>query len=192
MGPLLAGNDTFSRPQGFYLCNSREVANVEGGKRFRVTRIRGSGGSQGSGGAHRRAQVRAALVSPSAFTLGPRAAQQTSSATTTVTSVTSVTSEPDATPVSTHVLTTEAVRWGIDTLGGSAAAPDVRHVPLPPRTTTGRATWRWASASSDELLALISTCRGLRLSPTTSHSIDRGKRKGQAARNALASREHSG
>ena len=117
MGPLLAGNDTFSRRLGFYLCNSREVANVEGGKRFRVTRIRGSGGSQGSGGAHRRAQVRAALVSPSAFTLGPRAAQQTSSATTTVTSVTSVTSEPDATPVSTHVLTTEAVRWGIDTLG---------------------------------------------------------------------------
>ncbi len=84
---------------------------------------------------------------------------------------------PDATLTPTHVLTKEAVRWAIDTLGGQRLHPTfVMYLYLRVQQRAGKL--ETASASSDELLALISM-PGHPVKPYYFPLIDRGKRAGK-------------
>jgi hypothetical protein len=84
---------------------------------------------------------------------------------------------PDETPTPTHVLTKEAVRWGIDTLGAQRLHPTfVMYLYLRAQQRAGKLAA--ASASSDELLALI-TMPGHPVKPYYFPLIDRGKRTGK-------------
>lgn len=83
----------------------------------------------------------------------------------------------DETPIPTHVLTREAVRWGIDTLGAQRLHPTfVMYLYLRAQQREGKLAT--ASASSDELLALI-TMPGHPVKPYYFPLIDRGKRTGK-------------
>lgn len=77
----------------------------------------------------------------------------------------------------THVLTVEAVRWGIDVLGAQRLHPTfVMYLYLRKQQRAGRLTE--ASASSDELLSLI-RMPGNPTKPYYFPLIDRGKRAGK-------------
>lgn len=83
----------------------------------------------------------------------------------------------DETSTPTHVLTKDAVRWGIDTLGAHRLHPTfVMYLYLRMQQRAGKLTT--ASASSDELLALI-TMPGHPVKPYYFPLIDRGKRTGK-------------
>jgi hypothetical protein len=80
-------------------------------------------------------------------------------------------------PVPTHVLTTNAVRWGIDTLGARRLHPTfVMYLYLRAQHRAG--VLAAASASSDELLALIEM-PGNPTKPYYFPLIDRGRRTGK-------------
>lgn len=82
---------------------------------------------------------------------------------------------PDVTP--THVLTRDAVRWGIDTLGALRLHPTfVMYLYLRVQQRAGRLAS--ASAKSDELLKLIEM-PGNPTKPYYFPLIDRGKRRGK-------------
>ena len=84
---------------------------------------------------------------------------------------------PDARPTPTHVLTKDAVRWGIDTLGAQRLHPTfVMYLYLRAQQRAGKLAE--ASASSDELVALI-TMPGHPVKPYYFPLIDRGKRTGK-------------
>lgn len=84
---------------------------------------------------------------------------------------------PNADSTPTHVLTKEAVRWGIDTLGAQRLHPTfVMYLYLRAQQRAGKLAA--ASASSDELLALI-TMPGHPVKPYYFPLIDRGKRTGK-------------
>jgi hypothetical protein len=84
---------------------------------------------------------------------------------------------PDETVKPTHVLTRHAVRWGIDTLGAQRLHPTfVMYLYLRVQQRAGKLAT--ASASSDELLALI-TMPGHPVKPYYFPLIDRGKRTGK-------------
>jgi hypothetical protein len=77
----------------------------------------------------------------------------------------------------THVLTTDAVRWGIDTLGAQRMHPTfVMYLYLRAQQRAGKLAT--ASASSEELLALIAM-PGHPVKPYYFPLIDRGKRAGK-------------
>ena len=79
-------------------------------------------------------------------------------------------------PVPTHTLTRQAVRWGIDTLGAQRLHPTfVVYLYLRAQSRAGRLAE--ASASSDDLLALINL-PGNPTKPYYFPLIDRGKRDG--------------
>jgi hypothetical protein len=79
--------------------------------------------------------------------------------------------------VPTHVLTKDAVRWSIDTLGAQRLHPTfVMYLYLRVQQRAG--TLATASASSDELLSLI-TMPGHPVKPYYFPLIDRGKRTGK-------------
>lgn len=83
----------------------------------------------------------------------------------------------DDAPVATHVLTTVAVRWGIDTLGAQRLHPTfVMYLYLRKQHRAGALAE--ASASSEELLALIDL-PGNPTKPYYFPLIDRGKRAGK-------------
>ena len=83
----------------------------------------------------------------------------------------------DSTPTPTHVLTTSAVRWGIDTLGAQRLHPTfVMYLYLRAQQRAGVLTE--ASASSEELLSLI-RMPGHPVKPYYFPLIDRGKRTGK-------------
>lgn len=80
-------------------------------------------------------------------------------------------------PAPTHVLTSDAVRWGIDTLGAQRLHPTfVMYLYLRKQYRAG--TLADASASSDELLRLIEM-PGNPTKPYYFPLIDRGKRTGK-------------
>lgn len=84
---------------------------------------------------------------------------------------------PDATPTPSHVLTKGAVRWSIDTLGAQRLHPTfVMYLYLRVQQRAGKLAT--ASASSDELLALIAM-PGHPVKPYYFPLIDRGKRTGK-------------
>jgi hypothetical protein len=84
---------------------------------------------------------------------------------------------PDSDDTPTHVLTTDAVRWGIDTLGAQRLHPTfVMYLYLRTQQRAGKLAE--ASASSDELLALI-RMPGHATKPYYFPLIDRGKRTGK-------------
>lgn len=84
---------------------------------------------------------------------------------------------PDETTTPTHVLTKDAVRWSIDTLGAQRLHPTfVMYLYLRMQQRAGKL--EAASASSDELLALI-TMPGHPVKPYYFPLIDRGKRTGK-------------
>jgi hypothetical protein len=84
---------------------------------------------------------------------------------------------PDHEPKPTHVLTTAAVRWGIDTLGAKRLHPTfVMYLYLRVQWRSGRLAE--ASASSDQLLGLIDM-PGNPTKPYYFPLIDRGKRAGK-------------
>lgn len=84
---------------------------------------------------------------------------------------------PDETQTPTHVLTKETVRWGIDTLGAQRLHPTfVMYLYLRAQQRAGKLAT--ASASSDELLALI-VMPGHPVKPYYFPLIDRGKRTGK-------------
>jgi len=79
-------------------------------------------------------------------------------------------------PTPTHVLTAQAVRWSIDTLGAQRLHPTfVVYLYLRERSRAGKLAE--ASASSDELLALINL-PGNPTKPYYFPLIDRGRRDG--------------
>lgn len=83
---------------------------------------------------------------------------------------------PDGPPQPTHVLTKPAVRWGIDTLGAQRLHPTfVMYLYLRVQQRAGKLAA--ASASSDELLALIKM-PGHPVKPYYFPLIDRGQRTG--------------
>ncbi|MCA0146761.1 hypothetical protein [Blastococcus sp. LR1] len=83
---------------------------------------------------------------------------------------------PDDSATPTHVLSKGAVRWAIDTLGAQPLHPTfVMYLYLRKQSRVGRLTE--ASASSDELLALIEM-PGNPTKPYYFPLIDRGKRTG--------------
>jgi len=82
---------------------------------------------------------------------------------------------PDNDPTPTHVLTTQAVRWGIDTLGAQKLHPTfVMYLYLRVQQRAGKLAL--ASAKSDELLKLIEM-PGNPTKPYYFPLIDRGKRE---------------
>ncbi|KAB1159201.1 hypothetical protein F6X68_08925 [Micromonospora sp. AMSO12t] len=82
---------------------------------------------------------------------------------------------PDSEHTPTHVLTAEAVRWGIETLASQRLHPTfVMYLHLRKQQRAGKLGE--ASASSDELLALI-RMPGNPTKPYYFPLIDRGKRK---------------
>lgn len=84
---------------------------------------------------------------------------------------------PDSVHTPTHVLTTDAVRWGIDTLGAQRLHPTfVMYLYLRTQQRAGKLAE--ASASSEELLALI-RMPGNAIKPYYFPLIDRGKRTGK-------------
>ena len=84
---------------------------------------------------------------------------------------------PEDSITPTHVLTKDAVRWGIDTLGAQRLHPTfVMYLYLRAQQRAGNLST--ASASSDELLALI-TMPGHPVKPYYFPLIDRGKRTGK-------------
>jgi hypothetical protein len=84
---------------------------------------------------------------------------------------------PDTATAPTHLLTTAAVRWGIDTLGAQRLHPTfVMYLYLRTQQRAGKLAE--ASASSDELLALIEM-PGYSVKPYYFPLIDRGKRSGK-------------
>jgi hypothetical protein len=84
---------------------------------------------------------------------------------------------PEDTPVPTYVLTTSAVRWGVDTLGAQRLHPTfVMYLYLRKQHRAGALAE--ASASSDELLAIIEM-PGHPTKPYYFPLIDRGKRTGK-------------
>lgn len=84
---------------------------------------------------------------------------------------------PDSELMPTHVLTTDAVRWAIDTLGAQRLHPTfVMYLYLRTQQRAGKLAD--ASASSDELLALIKM-PGNATKPYYFPLIDRGKRTGK-------------
>lgn len=84
---------------------------------------------------------------------------------------------PEHSRLPTHVLTTSAVRWGIDTLGAQRLHPTfVMYLYLRKQHRAGALAG--ASASSDELLALIKM-PGNPTKPYYFPLIDRGKRAGK-------------
>jgi hypothetical protein len=84
---------------------------------------------------------------------------------------------PEETATPTHVLTKDAVRWSIDTLGAQRLHPTfVMYLYLRMQQRAGKL--ESASASSDELLSLI-TMPGHPVKPYYFPFIDRGKRTGK-------------
>jgi hypothetical protein len=82
---------------------------------------------------------------------------------------------PDSDHTPTHVLTTDAVRWGIDTLGAQRLHPTfVMYLYLREQQRAGKLAD--ASASSDELLAMI-RMPGNPTKPYYFPLMDRGKRE---------------